>query len=294
VTYGAGWSAVVLLPDAKLIRLRSGATSLENVGHVGAAQLRLRRCSREDRRRAGASYIIGPAPQPDGSECRPMDRVQAGHGTPASPTPLPARDPSPTPRSRTGCGRKPRSARLQQNWRRPSLALVRPATSAGSDRNLRLALAVAANQQARAAQSAPRIRLRRLALGVRMVRRASFGEIVDRAGQGCASGASARSPFVRGAEPGVQPSVIGEVRRGVREGAVQGELSRSIRRDPRACDLILPDRHSLESWGDDEAGHKAPSLFQQPALIPVYSPTRARADVLIEHGQKDIPPTAAG
>src|SRR5215204_5060526 len=52
------------------------------------------------------------------------------------------------------------------------------------------------------------------------------------------------------------------------------------------CDLILPDQHSLESWGDAQAGSNAVSM-QQPAMDPVFSGTRATADVLIQVAQKD-------
>src|SRR3954468_1127830 len=46
------------------------------------------------------------------------------------------------------------------------------------------------------------------------------------------------------------------------------------------CDLILPDLHSLESWGDAPAGPNAISM-QQPGMDPVFAGTRATADVLI-------------
>ncbi len=52
------------------------------------------------------------------------------------------------------------------------------------------------------------------------------------------------------------------------------------------CDLILPDLHALESWGDADAGRGMIGL-QQPAMDPVFAGTRATADVLIELGQKD-------
>ena len=52
------------------------------------------------------------------------------------------------------------------------------------------------------------------------------------------------------------------------------------------CDLVLPDLHSLESWGDAEATRDTVSL-QQPAMDPVFSGTRATADVLIQLAQKD-------
>ena len=52
------------------------------------------------------------------------------------------------------------------------------------------------------------------------------------------------------------------------------------------CDLVLPDLHSLESWGDGEAA-KGTISMQQPAMDPVFSGTRATADVLIQLAQKD-------
>ncbi|MEO8623373.1 MAG: molybdopterin-dependent oxidoreductase, partial [bacterium] len=52
------------------------------------------------------------------------------------------------------------------------------------------------------------------------------------------------------------------------------------------CDLILPDLHSLESWGDAEAAKGTMSL-QQPTMDPVFNGTRATADVLIQLAQKD-------
>ena len=52
------------------------------------------------------------------------------------------------------------------------------------------------------------------------------------------------------------------------------------------CDLILPDLHSLESWGDAEAAKGTMSL-QQPTMDPVFAGTRATADVLIQLAQKD-------
>jgi anaerobic selenocysteine-containing dehydrogenase/Fe-S-cluster-containing dehydrogenase component len=51
------------------------------------------------------------------------------------------------------------------------------------------------------------------------------------------------------------------------------------------ADLILPDHHSLESWGDAEPTANTLHL-QQPAMEPVFS-SRATADVLIEAAKKD-------
>jgi Fe-S-cluster-containing dehydrogenase component len=51
------------------------------------------------------------------------------------------------------------------------------------------------------------------------------------------------------------------------------------------CDLVLPDHHSLESWGDAEPLRGTISL-QQPVMDPVFT-TRATADVLIAAAQGD-------
>ncbi len=45
------------------------------------------------------------------------------------------------------------------------------------------------------------------------------------------------------------------------------------------CDVVLPDHHSLESWGDAEPV-KGTLALQQPVMDPVFN-TRATADVLI-------------
>ncbi|MEO8577375.1 MAG: molybdopterin-dependent oxidoreductase [Gemmatimonadales bacterium] len=55
------------------------------------------------------------------------------------------------------------------------------------------------------------------------------------------------------------------------------------------CDLVLPDNHSLESWGDAEPVRGTLSL-QQPAMEPVFD-TRATGDVLL--GVSPLPDTAA-
>jgi len=51
------------------------------------------------------------------------------------------------------------------------------------------------------------------------------------------------------------------------------------------CDLVLPDNHSLESWGDAEPVKGTLSL-QQPTMDPVFN-TRATADVLIAIAKAD-------
>ena len=52
------------------------------------------------------------------------------------------------------------------------------------------------------------------------------------------------------------------------------------------CDLIIPDLHSLESWGDAESVRGTVGL-QQPAMDPVFAGTRSTADVLLAVAKKD-------
>ena len=56
------------------------------------------------------------------------------------------------------------------------------------------------------------------------------------------------------------------------------------------CDVVLPDWHSLESWGDAQPVRGTISL-QQPTMDPVFANTRATPDVLLEISRKD--PAAA-
>jgi Fe-S-cluster-containing dehydrogenase component len=52
------------------------------------------------------------------------------------------------------------------------------------------------------------------------------------------------------------------------------------------CDLIIPDLHALESWGDAESVRGTVGI-QQPAMDPVFSGTRSTADVLMAVAKKD-------
>jgi molybdopterin-containing oxidoreductase family iron-sulfur binding subunit len=56
------------------------------------------------------------------------------------------------------------------------------------------------------------------------------------------------------------------------------------------CDVVLPDFHSLESWGDAQPVRGTISM-QQPTMDPLFANTRQTADVLIEIAKKD--PSAA-
>ncbi len=52
------------------------------------------------------------------------------------------------------------------------------------------------------------------------------------------------------------------------------------------CDLVLPDLHTLETWGDAESMRGVVTL-QQPAMDPVFAGTRSTADVLIAVAKND-------
>ena len=57
------------------------------------------------------------------------------------------------------------------------------------------------------------------------------------------------------------------------------------------CDVILPDLHALESWGDAQPVRGSIAL-QQPTMDAVFANTRATGDVLIALAKKE--PAAAG
>ncbi|HEX4932437.1 MAG TPA: molybdopterin dinucleotide binding domain-containing protein, partial [Gemmatimonadaceae bacterium] len=52
------------------------------------------------------------------------------------------------------------------------------------------------------------------------------------------------------------------------------------------CDVVLPDLHSLESWGDAQPTANVIGL-QQPTMDPVFPGTLATADVLLRLAKKD-------
>ena len=57
------------------------------------------------------------------------------------------------------------------------------------------------------------------------------------------------------------------------------------------CDLVIPDLHALENWGDAQASEALVGL-QQPAMDPVFSGTRSTGDVLMAVAKGDA--AAAG
>ncbi|MFO0229826.1 molybdopterin-dependent oxidoreductase, partial [Gemmatimonas sp.] len=91
--------------------------------------------------------------------------------------------------------------------------------------------------------------------------------------------------FVRGANPAhTMPKSAGFAAAFAKVGF---KVSFSAMPDETAqlADLILPDNHWLESWGD-AAGANGQLGLQQPTLEPVFD-TRSTADVLIELAKKD-------
>ncbi|MCC7195644.1 MAG: 4Fe-4S dicluster domain-containing protein [Gemmatimonadaceae bacterium] len=91
--------------------------------------------------------------------------------------------------------------------------------------------------------------------------------------------------FVRGADPA--HAAPGAMKFADAFAKVPFKVSFSTYPDDttQLCDLVLPDHHSLESWGDAEPVKGTLSL-QQPTMDPVFS-TRATADVLIAVAKAD-------
>jgi len=92
--------------------------------------------------------------------------------------------------------------------------------------------------------------------------------------------------FVRGANPAyTMPKSFGFA---AAMAKVPFKVSFSSIQDDTSelCDVILPDHHSLEAWGDAEPVRGTLSL-QQPAMDPVFD-SRATADVLITLAKRDV------
>jgi anaerobic selenocysteine-containing dehydrogenase/Fe-S-cluster-containing dehydrogenase component len=96
--------------------------------------------------------------------------------------------------------------------------------------------------------------------------------------------------FVRGVNPGYALPASARFAEAFAKVPFKVTFSMFPDETTELCDLILPDLHSIESWGDAQIGRTTISM-QQPAMDPVFSGTRATADVLIELAKKD--PAAA-
>jgi molybdopterin-containing oxidoreductase family iron-sulfur binding subunit len=91
--------------------------------------------------------------------------------------------------------------------------------------------------------------------------------------------------FVRGANPAF--TLPGAVKFAEAFAKVPFKVSFSSYPDETTdlCDLVLPDNHSLESWGDAEPSKGVLGL-QQPTMDPVFD-TRATGDLLIAAAKRD-------
>ena len=169
--------------------------------------------------------------------------------------------------------------RLQQELAaaKPVLALAGSSTSDALD----LALAVAAINQANGAVGTT---IRPAESLTAFDGAARFSDVIAavermRAGQ-------VPIAFVRGVNPAYNIPASGHFAEAFAKVPFKVSFSMYPDETTELCDLILPDLHSLESWGDAEAAKGMMSL-QQPAMDPVFAGTRATADVLIQLAQKD-------
>ncbi|MGK2933805.1 MAG: molybdopterin-dependent oxidoreductase [Gemmatimonadaceae bacterium] len=96
--------------------------------------------------------------------------------------------------------------------------------------------------------------------------------------------------FVRGANPVHAFGNAARVAEAIAKVPFKVSFSSVPDETTELCDLILPDNHSLESWGD-AAPVRGTIGLQQPAMEPVFD-TRATADVLLELARRS-PSTAA-
>ncbi|MEX2177983.1 MAG: 4Fe-4S dicluster domain-containing protein [Gemmatimonadaceae bacterium] len=92
--------------------------------------------------------------------------------------------------------------------------------------------------------------------------------------------------FVRGTNPAY--ALPRSVNFGEAFARVAFKVSFSAYPDETAelCDLVIPDLHALESWGDASAATGVVAL-QQPAMDPVFTGTRSTADALLAVAKAD-------
>ena len=85
--------------------------------------------------------------------------------------------------------------------------------------------------------------------------------------------------FVRGVNPVFTSPKSAKVADAIAKVAFKVSFSSYPDETSELCDLVLPDNHAIESWGDAQPVPGVISL-QQPGMDPVYD-TRATADVLL-------------
>jgi Fe-S-cluster-containing dehydrogenase component len=91
--------------------------------------------------------------------------------------------------------------------------------------------------------------------------------------------------FMRGANPVHDLPKASQFREGLARVGLKVSLSSYPDETSQLCDVILPDSHALESWGDSEPVRGVLGL-QQPVMDPVFN-TRAAADVLLGIARAD-------
>ncbi len=92
--------------------------------------------------------------------------------------------------------------------------------------------------------------------------------------------------FVRGPNPAYSMASSAKFAEAFAKVAFKVSFSLYPDETTEMCDLILPDLHSLEQWGDSEPV-KGTLGLQQPAMDPVYKGSRSAADVLMAVAKKD-------
>ncbi len=91
--------------------------------------------------------------------------------------------------------------------------------------------------------------------------------------------------FVRGANPAYSTQGGGKFAEAFAKVPFKVSFTSYPDETSEMCDLILPDHHSLESWGDAQ-GVKGTISLLQPTMDPVFN-TRATGDVLIAVAKGD-------
>jgi molybdopterin-containing oxidoreductase family iron-sulfur binding subunit len=91
--------------------------------------------------------------------------------------------------------------------------------------------------------------------------------------------------FVRGANPVHTLPKAMQFAEGMARVSLKVSFSSYPDETSQLCDVILPDHHALESWGDSEPVRGVLAL-QQPVMDPIFN-TRAAADVLLDLARGD-------
>ena len=276
--YGVAWPALSF-QDAKLI-VSFGADFLDGWGASVPQQLDFAD-ARAKLDGAPRFVYIGPRRSLTGLNADRMDRVQAGQRAGDRQRARRARAASTQAATDSGV-----DAAVLQTARRRARAREAGARAVGRERRQR------ARRRARRRRDQPGVGRRRHDDQARASRsRRSTGSRAPTNVLAAVERMRARSGRHRvraRREPGVRAAEGGEVRRGVREGARSRSASRAIPDETtELCDLILPDLHSLESWGDAEPVRGTIAL-QQPAMDPVLSEPRQEVDAARALGTADV------